>query len=217
MTIRETTCVIYHIPIEEAMNKNSPLYKIQRTIAKNCNFGTIYGLYPRGPHRTLKFKAGLDTPLSECASIISNLQAGYPKLAKWQEDVKERTRGRLYAETILGRRRYLPDIASTDWGKRSFAERCALNTPVQGSAADILKLAMGRVLAGLPERPWLRPLLQVHDELLLEVPTNRVRDAVRFVKSCMESQPFPGFDVPIVAEAAAGPRFGELRGVEAVT
>jgi DNA polymerase-1 len=99
-------------------------------------------------------------------------------------------------ETSLGRQRYIPDIASDEWRKRSFAELCAMNTPAQGTAADILKIALGRILAGLPERLWLHPLLQIHDEVLLEVPINRITDATWFIKSCMEAQPFPEFDMP---------------------
>lgn len=105
-------------------------------------------------------------------------------------------------------------MLSEDWGKRSFAERCALNTPIQGTAADILKLACGRIVAGIPERPWLKPLLQIHDELVFEVPEGTVNDAVRFIKECMEAKPFPEFDVPIVSEAAAGVSFGNLKELE---
>jgi DNA polymerase-1 len=189
--------------------------KEQRTIAKNVNFGVFFGLFPRGLQKTLRFKAGLNVTLEQCEKIISNLKAGYPGLTRWQDETKRRAEIRHYSETWLGRRRYLPDITSTDWGKKSFAERCALNTPIQGTAADLLKLAMGHVLAGLPERPWLRPLLQVHDELILELPEDRVAEAVAFVKHCMEQQPFPAFDVPIIAEAAVGARFGELKELEA--
>jgi DNA polymerase-1 len=189
--------------------------KEQRTIAKNVNFGTFFGLFSRGLQRTLKFKAGLTKPIAECEQIIANLKAGYPKLAEWQEDAKAVARRNGYAETWLGRRRYLPDIASRDFGKRSFAERCALNSPIQGTAADILKLALGRIIAGLPERPWIRPVLQVHDELVFEVLNTKVGEAIRFVKSCMEARPFPAFDVPIIAEAAVGARFGEMKETEA--
>jgi len=188
--------------------------KEQRVIAKNVNFGTFYGLFPKGLQRTLKFKAGLNITLEQCERIIANLKAGYPALALWQEQAKRRVDSRLYIETWLGRRRYLPGIISKDWGVKSFAERCALNTPIQGTAADMLKLALGRILAGLPERPWLLPLLQIHDELVFEVPEGRVAEAVSFIKQCMEAQPFPEFDVPILAEAAVGPRFGELKELE---
>ena len=79
------------------------------------------------------------------------------------------------------------------------------------AAADILKLALGRIIEGLPQRLWLRPVLQIHDELVFEVPEDRVREAASFIKACMEARPFEEFDVPIVAEAAAGERFGELK------
>ena len=210
----QTTGVIYHIPYEQAKDKTAEHYKERRTIAKNCNFGTFYGLFPRGLQRTLRFKAGLDASLEECERIISNLRAGYPGLTAWQEETKQKARFRKYTETWLGRRRYLPAIASDDWGKRSFAERCALNTPIQGTAADILKLALPRLLTGLPARPWLKPLLQIHDELVFEVPEAKVLEAIRFVKACMEAQPFADFDVPIVAEASVGDRFGEMEEVE---
>ena len=89
-----------------------------------------------------------------------------------------------------------------------------MNTPIQGTAADILKLALGRIIAGLPARPWLRPLLQIHDELVFEIPENEVKNAVIFIKNCMEAKPFREFVVPIVAEASVGQRFGELQELE---
>ena len=206
----QTTSVIYHIPYTQAKDKNAAHYKERRTIAKNCNFGTFFGLFPKGLQRTLKFKAGLDTPLWECEEIINNLKIGYPRLIAWQEETKAKAGFRRYTETFLGRRRYLPNISSPDWGKKSFAQRCALNTPIQGTAADILKLALVRLLAGLSERPWLLPLLQIHDELVFEVPRDKVADAAVFIKGCMEAQPFEAFDVPIIAEASVGDRFGEM-------
>jgi DNA polymerase-1 len=210
----QTTSVIYRIPFEEAADKNAPHYKERRTIAKNCNFGVFYGLFPTGLQRTLKFKAGLNPTLSECETIIQNLKSGYPGLAKWQDEVKKRAAVSCYSETWLGRRRYLLGIRSSDWGKKSFAERCALNTPIQGTAADILKLACGRIISGLPERLWLKPMLQIHDELVFELPEDKVDEAVAFIKECMETQPFPEFDVPIVAEASVGRNFGEMKEME---
>jgi len=118
----------------------------------------------------LKFKAGVEKSIPECEEIIRNLKAGYPALTVWQNETKMTAKQKLYTETWLGRRRYLPNIRSDNWGLQSFAERCALNTPIQGTAADILKLAIVRILEGLPSRPWLRPILQIHDELLIEAP-----------------------------------------------
>ena len=210
----QTTSVIFNIPFNQAVDKNAPHYKERRTIAKNCNFGVFYGLFPRGLQRTLKFKAGLDKSLEDCTQIIGNLKAGYKELETWQRKVKTNASICGYSETYLGRRRYLPNINSADWGKKSFAQRCALNTPIQGTAADILKVAITKILKGLNERMWLRPILQVHDELVFELPTERINEAVDFIKKCMEEKPFEDFDVPLVAEGAVGKTFGTLKDLE---
>lgn len=209
-----TTSVIFGCTYAEAQNKHRPEYKEQRTIAKNVNFGTFYGLFPKGLQSTLKFKAGVEKSIPECEEIIRNLKAGYPALTVWQNETKMIAKQKLYTETWLGRRRYLPNIRSDNWGLQSFAERCALNTPIQGTAADILKLAIVRILEGLPSRPWLRPILQIHDELTFLIPKDRLQETVAFVKGCMEQQPFPEFDLPLVAEASAGESFGNLEELE---
>ena len=209
-----TTAVIFGVSDEEAKNKHAEGYKERRTIAKNVNFGTFYGLFPRGLQKTLKFKAGVEKSLDECETVIANLKAGYRRLSAWQEETKAQAARRMYSETWLGRRRYLPQIRSDNWGLKSFAERCALNTPIQGTAADILKLAAVRILAGLPERPWLKPILQIHDELTFLIPEERLSEAVTFIRACMEEQPFSDFDLPLLAEAAAGKNFGAMEELE---
>lgn len=209
-----TTAVIYGISYEEAQDKHAENYKERRTIAKNVNFGTFYGLYPSGLQKTLKFKAGVVKSVSECEGILFNLKNGYRGLTAWQEETKAEATRRMYSETWLGRRRYLPQIRSENWGQKSFAERCALNTPIQGTAADILKLSIVRILTGLPERPWLKPILQIHDELTFIIPKDRLSEAVAFIRKCMEEQPFPEFDLPLIAEASAGPNFGEMEELE---
>ena len=210
----QTTSVIYGIPYEEAADREHPEYKERRTVAKGVNFGLFFGLFPKGLQRQLKYKAGLNPTMKECEAILASIRAGYPMLGKWQEEAKRKAAERCRTQTFLGRRRYLPGIRSTDWGRKSFAERCALNTPIQGTAADILKLAMGRLIAGLPDRPWLRPLLQIHDELVFEIPEDKLREAVTFIRECMEAQPFPELDVPLAAEASRGPDFGHMKEME---
>lgn len=205
-----TTSVIFGCTYEEAQDKHRKEYKEQRTIAKNVNFGTFYGLFPKGLQSTLKFKAGVEKSVEECTAIIANLKAGYPALTIWQEDTKQDAARKMYTETWLGRRRYLPNIRSDNWGLKSFAERCSLNTPIQGTAADILKLAIACILEGLPLRPWLKPILQIHDELTFIIPKEKLNEAVCFIRECMEQQPFPEFDLPLVAEASAGESFGNL-------
>ena len=209
-----TTSVIYGISYEEAQDKHAENYKERRTIAKNTNFGTFYGLFPSGLQKTLQFKAGVKKSVRECEEIIFNLKHGYPKLASWQDETKAEATRRMYSETWLGRRRYLPQIRSENWGQKSFAERCALNTPIQGTAADILKLAITRILTGLPERSWLKPILQIHDELTFIIPEDRLAEAVAYIRACMEEKPFPEFDLPLVAEASAGSAFGSMEELE---
>lgn len=209
-----TTSVIFGCTYEEAKDKNFPGYKEHRTIAKNVNFGTFYGLFPTGLQKTLKFKAGVERSLEECEEIINNLKNGYPSLNSWQEEAKADAARRVYTETWLGRRRYLPAINSDNWAQKSFAERCALNTPIQGTAADILKLAIIRILEGLPERPWLKPILQIHDELTFVIPKERLNEAVTFIRTCMEEKPFPEFDLPLAAEASFGNDFGAMEEME---
>lgn len=211
-----TTSVIFGVSYDEAQDKHSADYKEHRTIAKNVNFGTFYGLFPRGLQKTLKFKAGVEKTEAECAEIINNLKAGYRGLTAWQEETKADAVRKMYSETWVGRRRYLPGVRSDNWGVKSFAERCALNTPIQGTAADILKLAIKRIMCGLPERVWLKPILQIHDELTFIIPKDKLTEAVRFIKECMEEQPFPEFDLPLVAEASAGETFGTMEELEDV-
>ena len=207
----KTTSIAFGISEEEAADKSKPDYKERRTVAKNLNFGMMYGIYPKGFQKTLRFKAGIDKSLEECEAILSNLKAGYPSLNRWQMETVHLARMTAYVETFSGRRRYLPEIRSEDRLRRSFAERCAVNTPVQGTAADILKLACSRMLPGLLERPWLKPVLQIHDELDFLVPEEKLSEAVIFIKECMETKPFDEFDVPLVAEASWGKDFGEMK------
>lgn len=89
-----------------------------------------------------------------------------------------------------------------------------MNTPIQGTAADIVKLAMARIVEVLPEYPWILPVLTVHDSLVFYVPEGKVLEAGRLMKALMEKQPFPEFDVPLVAEAAAGVNYGDLADME---
>lgn len=206
----ETTSVIYGITFEEATNRNALYYKERRSIAKNCNFGVFYGLFPRGLQKNLKVKAGLNITLDRCEDIIENIKRGYPKLVKWQRETIRNARVKKYSETALGRRRYLKGINSKEWGIKAYWERCALNTPIQGTAADILKLCLGNIIEILGKYSYIRPLLQIHDELIFEVPCDMVEDASCVIRECMERVPFEGFDVPIVVEGAVGRSFGEL-------
>ena len=207
----QTTSIIFGIGMDEASDKSLAEYKERRSIAKNVNFGILYGLYPKGLQKTLQTKAGIIKTLEECEAIINRIKDGYPNIVTWQEHTKIQACMNCYTDTIFGRKRFLPDIRSASWSKRSSAERRALNAPVQGTAADLIKMAMVRVLYGLQERPWLHPVLQIHDELVFIVPEAMVDEAVKYVKACMEISPFDGFEVPLVAEASVGDNFGAMK------
>ena len=209
-----TTSVIFGCSYEEAQDKHNPLYKERRTIAKNVNFGTFYGLFPKGLQKTLKFKAGIEKTEQECRDIIENLKSGYRGLSVWQTNTITEAYRTTYSETYLGRRRYLPGIRSDNFSVKSFAQRCALNTPIQGTAADILKLSVGQILKGLDKRPWLKPILQIHDELTFIIPEDKLKEAVIFIKECMEAKPFEEFNLPLIAEASAGKTFGTMEELE---
>lgn len=114
-------------------------------------------------------------------------------------------------ETALGRRRYLPNIRSRDRGLRSSAERMAINTPVQGLGADCLKLSMARLVAALKDKDYIRPVLTVHDSLVFEVRDDKIEEATAIVLDCMQSPPPLENFMPLIAEAAHGKRYGQLK------
>ena len=142
----QTTSIIYGVSYDQAKDRNDPDYKEHRTIAKGVNFGLFYGLFPRGLQQQLKYKAGLNPTLEECENILASIRAGYPGLRIWQEETKRKTGELGFAQTFLGRRRYLPGIRSEDWGRKSFAERCALNTPFSTDttlSSELTQLTVG--------------------------------------------------------------------------
>lgn len=205
-----TTSAIYQIPLQESLDKTLPQYKERRAIAKNCNFGIFFGLFPKGLQSTLKFKAGIEKSEKQCELIIKNIKKAYPALITWQDEAKRTAALRQYSETALGRRRMLVGINNTDWSIKSYWERCALNTPIQGTAADIIKLTMVRIQKEIWDKPYIRPLLQIHDELLFEVREDKLHEAIDIIKEAMEVTPFNGFNVPIKAEGEFGYSFGSM-------
>ena len=205
-----TTAAVYRISLDEAQDSSHPHYKARRTVAKNINFGIIYGLNPRGLRDILRLKAGLTLSLEACEAMIFNLKLTYPELAPWQERVRQDARYRETVDTALGRRRCLPGINAPDLGLQGHLERAALNHPIQGTAADILKLAMVRLEAGLSVRPFIQPLLTVHDEIVFEVETPRLGAAIPWIVAVMEARPFAAFDVPLAVEVTVGQRYGTM-------
>jgi len=175
-----------------------------RRLAKVINFGIIYGM---GPQR---LAGELGIPLSEAVDYIKRYFERLPGVRGYVEQTLKNARACGYVTTMYGRRRYLPELNGPDGGARAQAERIAVNTPIQGSAADLIKLAMVRLHATLAERRLpARIVLQVHDELLLEV-QNTSLDAVREALS-REMEGVAGLRVPLRVELKIGPNWGELQ------
>jgi DNA polymerase-1 len=175
-----------------------------RRKAKAVNFGIIYGISDFGLAR--------DTGVSrkEARQYIDNYLDSYPGVKKYMHDIVEFGKKHGYVETILKRRRYLPDLNASNKSLQSFAQRMALNTPIQGSSADIIKLAMIRVSDCLRERELRsRLLLQVHDELVLEVLNSEREIVTGLLKDCMEK----AYEllVPLEVSVKAGPNWYDMR------
>jgi DNA polymerase I len=168
-----------------------------RRTAKMVNFGIIYGISAFG----LSQRLGI--PRGEAAKIIESYFTQFPGVRAYLDDVIAKARQQGYVETLTGRRRYLRDINSKNATVRNAAERIAMNTPIQGTAADMIKLAMTRVDAALVEGSYrTRMLLQVHDELLFEVPENEVYLVKPLIEECMRTAlPLP---VPVLVETGTG-------------
>ena len=151
-----------------------------RRVAKMMNFGVIYGLTAHG----LSQRAGMAR--SDAQAFIDSYFGRFARVAEWIEEIKASTRERGYAETLLGRRRFLPQINSSNFQARLGAERMAVNMPVQGTAADVMKKAMLHIDSGLKDRELRgRMLLQVHDELIFELPGAEVDDLVSLLQDTM--------------------------------
>ncbi|HSD37059.1 MAG TPA: DNA polymerase I [Rhodocyclaceae bacterium] len=174
----------------------------QRRYAKAINFGLIYGMSAHG----LAKQIGVERSAAQL--YIDRYFARYPGVARYMEETRALARHNGYVETVFGRRLYLPEIKSSNAGRRQGAERAAINAPMQGTAADIVKLAMRAVFDWLPrEKLQSKLLLQVHDELILEVPDaelERVRIELPEIMSGVAQ-----LKVPLLVEAGAGANWDE--------
>lgn len=191
-----TAAEIHGIPIEKVTKE------IRRT-AKEVNFGVLYGMGVYG----LASRTGLSR--DEAKSFIDKYFALYTGIAEYIERTKVLARSQGYVETLFGRRRYLPEINAGAQQIRAAAERMAVNMPIQGTAADLMKMAMIAIHRELPKiSADSRMLLQVHDELVFEVPTADVHRVASFVKETMET--IEKLSVPIVVDVSTGKNWGEM-------
>lgn len=185
-----TSAKIFHKPISEVT-------KDERRKAKSANFGIIYGISAFG------LAQGLDIDRREAKELIDGYFRSFPEVQQFIEKCKDEARQKGYAETIMGRRRYLPDINSKNGTVRAFAERNAVNAPIQGTAADIMKVAMIRVWQRLKaEGLKAKMLLQVHDELNFSVPQDEREQVQRIVTE--EMQNAYHLAVPLLADGGWG-------------
>jgi DNA polymerase-1 len=177
-----------------------------RRKAKAINFGIIYGISAFG------LAQQLGIPQGEAKAYIDAYFAKYPGIRDYMDRTKERARAQGYVTTIFGRRCHMPGINDKNPARRSFMERAAINAPIQGSAADIIKRAMIRIDPALAEAKLAaRMLLQVHDELLFEVPLDEVAATAAVVKKVMEGAAGPALElsVPLVADVGVGDNWAE--------
>ena len=187
---RATAAKIYHIPESDVTHE-------LRTSAKAINFGIMYG---KGA-----FSLGKDLGISvkEADTFLKTYLNTFPKVDGYMQNCIEHAKEKGYVETLFGRRRPLPELASSNFQVRSSGERMARNTPIQGTAADIIKLAMVHVWQRLrDEKLQARLLLQVHDELIVEAPENEVEQVKRILKEEMEQ--VVSYSVPLTAEVGTG-------------
>ncbi|MDT7910110.1 DNA polymerase I [Thermus sp.] len=168
---------------------------LMRRAAKTINFGVLYGM---SAHR---LSQELAIPYEEAQAFIERYFQSFPKVRAWIEKTLEEGRRRGYVETLFGRRRYVPDLEARVKSVREAAERMAFNMPVQGTAADLMKLAMVKLFPRLEEVGG-RMLLQVHDELVLEAPKERAEAVARLAKEVMEGV-YP-LAVPLEVEVGIG-------------
>ena len=186
----ETAARVHGIPVAEVTRE-------QRAQAKRVNFGIVYGISAFG----LGQRLGI--PRKQAADLIAAVKAAYPGIARFMERSVEEARANGFARTLLGRRRPIRDIASRNGTLRAAAERLAVNTPVQGSAADIIKLAMVAVDAEIRRRRLgARMILQIHDELVFDVPRAELDELATLVRERMTG--VVDLAVPLVVDVGYG-------------
>ena len=187
---RSTAAKIYHIPESEVTPQ-------LRSASKAINFGIMYG---KGAYSLSK---DLDVSVKEADNFLKTYLATFPKVDGYMQDCIAHAKEKGYVETLFGRRRALPELASSNFQVRASGERMARNTPIQGTAADIIKLAMVHVWQRLrDEKLEARLLLQVHDELIVEAPEAEVEEVKRVLREEMEQ--VVQYSVPLTTDVGTG-------------
>ena len=192
-----TAAEVFGVPLAEVTHE-------MRSRAKAVNFGIVYGISDFGLAKQL------DVGRKEAAGYIESYFARYTGVKKYMEDIVAKAREQGYVSTLMGRRRYLPDIRHSNFNLRSFAERTAINTPIQGTAADIMKKAMIDVERALKQAGCKsRILLQVHDELVLEVTEDERERVAELVRATMQAA--ASLEIPLLADVNFGKNWAETK------
>lgn len=192
-----TAAEVFGVPLAEVTHE-------MRSRAKAVNFGIVYGISDFGLAKQL------DVGRKEAAGYIESYFARYTGVKKYMEDIVAKAREQGYVSTLMGRRRYLPDIRHSNFNLRSFAERTAINTPIQGTAADIMKKAMIDVERALEQAGCKsRILLQVHDELVLEVTEDERERVAELVRATMQAA--ASLEIPLLADVNFGKNWAETK------
>ncbi len=194
---RETAAVIFDVPVEEVTGG-------MRNQAKTVNFATLYGQGPFGLARQLGIS------MDNAKRFIAQYFERFAGVRRFLDEQVAQARESGYVETLLGRRRYIPELRARAWNVRQFGERVAQNTPIQGTAADLIKVAMIRVRKVVGDGPGARMLLQVHDELVFEVEEGRVADLTDTVVNVMESA--LELNVPLRVDVGTGRTWYDCKG-----
>ena len=193
-----TASQVFHMPLDMV----TPL---MRSRAKAVNFGIVYGI------GAFSLSKDINVTRKEADRYIKDYLAHYAGVDAYMRQTVEQAKERGYVETIFGRRRYLPELNSSNFNLRSFGERVARNMPIQGTAADIIKIAMIRVEERLQkENLKARLILQVHDELIVEAPEEEAQTVAKILQEEMEGA--VQLSVPMVAEAAIGKTWYDAKG-----
>ncbi len=193
----QTASEVFNIPKEEVTS-------LMRNRAKAVNFGIVYGISDYGLSRDL------DISRKEAKEYIDNYLKNYNMVDKYMKDIVEKGKKDGYVETLLNRRRYIPELKSRNFNIRSFGERIAMNTPIQGTAADIIKIAMVEVHKEIKNKNLKsRLILQVHDELIIETFKDEEEEVIKLMKDIMEGS--IKLDIPLKVEISTGDNWYETK------
>ncbi len=185
-----TAAEVFHVPLENVNGE-------QRSSAKAVNFGIVYGISDFGLARNLGI------PVNVASGYIKRYFERYPMVEAYLKESVRRAKEKGYAETLFNRRRPLPELNASNYNVRQFGERVAMNMPIQGTAADVIKIAMVRVDRALKEGGFkARLVLQIHDELIVDTPKDEAEAVMTLMQNCMES--VADFRVRLIAEAKCG-------------